>query len=198
MKRNWKLEAKFFGLFQRLYPGRKQTYKVKLSAKWGIHNMFHMSLLEQDNIRKGRINEFTEVPKFESSDNKEYEVEAIRDSAVYTKKANGHLLGLYYLVAWKDYLEKKNTWESSSTVMYLWKMVNTFYKDHLEKQIAISPPLNSAPPMTKPTIQLPVKQKRGRPIGRAKKCTKWDNKEKSESVRFSRAKSRQVAGDLSP
>ena len=55
-----------------------------------------MSLLEQDITRKGR--EFS-VPEFEPGDNKEYEVEAIRDSAVYTKEADGHLLGLYYLVA---------------------------------------------------------------------------------------------------
>ena len=55
-----------------------------------------MSLLEQDTIRKGR--EFS-VPEFEPGDDKEYEVEAIRDSAVYAKEANGHLPGLYYLVA---------------------------------------------------------------------------------------------------
>ena len=55
-----------------------------------------MSLLEQDTIRKGQ--EFS-VPEFELGDNKEYEVEAIRDSAIYAKKADGHLPGLYYLVA---------------------------------------------------------------------------------------------------
>ena len=30
-------------------------------------------------------------------------MEAIRDSAVYAKEADGHLPGLYYLVAWKGY-----------------------------------------------------------------------------------------------
>ena len=30
--------------------------------------------------------------------NKEYEVEAIQDNAVYAKKKNGYLLKLYYLV----------------------------------------------------------------------------------------------------
>ena len=38
-------------------------------------------------------------PEFDTGDNKKYEVEAIIDSAVYAKKAEGHLLGLYYLVS---------------------------------------------------------------------------------------------------
>ena len=108
----------------------------------------------------------------EPGDDKEYEVEAIRDSAVYAKEADEHLPGLYYLVAWKGYLEEENTWEPSSTVMHLRKMVSTFHKDHPEKPTATSAPLNSAPPMAKPTIQLPAKRKRGRPTGRAKKRAK--------------------------
>ena len=67
-----------------------------------------MSLLEQDTTRKGR--EFS-VPEFElePGDDKEYEVEAIRDSTVYAKEADGYLQGLYYLVAWKGYPEKEST-----------------------------------------------------------------------------------------
>ena len=47
-KQNRKLEAKFFGLFQVLYPVGKQGYKLKLLKKWKIHDVFHMSLLEQN------------------------------------------------------------------------------------------------------------------------------------------------------
>ena len=70
---------------------------------------------------KGRINElFSEPdPEFDVGNNKEYEVKAIIDSAVYTKKAEGHLLGLYYLVSWKSYPEEESTWEPFSAVMYL-------------------------------------------------------------------------------
>ena len=46
-------------------------------------------------------------PEFNASNNKEYEIEAIKDNAVYTKKAKGHLSGLYYLVSWKVYPKKK-------------------------------------------------------------------------------------------
>ena len=60
--------------------------------------MFYISLLEQDTIRKGGINKFAEVPKFEVGNNKKYKVEAMQDSAIYAKEADGHLSGLYYLV----------------------------------------------------------------------------------------------------
>ena len=168
-KRNGKLEAKFFGPLQVLHLVGKQAYKLGLLKKWRIHDVFHMSLLEQDTTRKRR--EFS-VPKFEPGNDKEYKVKAIQDSAVYAKEADGHLLGLYYLVAWKGYSEEENTWEPSSAVMHLRKMVSTFHKDHPENPIAISAPLDSAPPMAKPTTQFPAKQKRERPSGRARKRAK--------------------------
>ena len=99
-KQNQKLEAKFFSFFQILHPVRKQAYKLDLSTKWKIHNVFHVSLLEQNTTRKGRMNELLPKldPEFDAGDNKEYEFEAIIDSIVYAKKAKRHLLGLYYMV----------------------------------------------------------------------------------------------------
>ena len=115
-----------------------------------------MSFLEQDTTRKGRINEFS-APELEPGDNKEYKVEAIRDSAVYAKEANGHLLGLYYLVAWKGYPKEENTWEPSSIVLHLQTIVSTFHKNHPEKPTTILAPLDSAPPIAKPIILFPTK-----------------------------------------
>ena len=113
------------------------------------------------------------MPEFKPGDNdKEYKVKAIQDSVVYAKEADGHLSGLYYLLVWKSYSKKENTWEPSSAVIHLQKMVSTFHKDHPEKPTAISAPLDSAPSMAKPTVQLPAKRKRGQPIRRAKKRAK--------------------------
>ena len=95
-KRNWKLEAKFFGPFRVFHPVGKQAYKLELPKKWRIHDVFHVSLLEQDTTSRGR--EFS-VPEFELGDEKEYKVKAILDNAVCAKEADGHLSGLYYLVA---------------------------------------------------------------------------------------------------
>ena len=53
MKQNRKLEAKFFGPFQILYPVRKQTYKLDFPTKWKIHNVFHMSLRSKTARERG-------------------------------------------------------------------------------------------------------------------------------------------------
>ena len=46
--------------------------------------------------------------KFDAGKNEKYKVEVIWESAVYAKELEGHPLGLYYLVAWKSYLEEEN------------------------------------------------------------------------------------------
>ena len=91
-----------------LHLVRKQAYKLELPARWRIHNIFYVILLEQNFTKKGRINKFP-ISEFEVSDNKEYEVKAIRDNVVYAKEADGYLPKLYYLVAYKGYLEEENT-----------------------------------------------------------------------------------------
>ena len=48
--------------------------------------------------------------EFKAGNNKEYKIDGIWDSAVYTKEsATGQLSGLYYLILWKDYPEDENT-----------------------------------------------------------------------------------------
>ena len=169
-KRNRKLEAKFFGPFQVLHPVGKQAYKLELPKKWKIHDVFHVSLLEQDTTRKGRVDE--NVTEFEAGSNdKEYEVEGIRDSAVYAKESvTGYLPGLYYLVSWKNYPEEENTWEPASAVQHLRKLISTFHQDNPAKPTATSPPVDTASPMARPTITWSrseptkaTKRKRGRP-----------------------------------
>ena len=68
-------------------------------------------------MKKGRMNDMQLNFEFEAGNDKEYEVDGIRDSAVYAKEsATGQLLGLYYLVSWKSYPEEKNTWEPASAI----------------------------------------------------------------------------------
>ena len=43
-----------------------------------------------------------------NNEGEKYEMEAIRDSAVYVKKSANYLSKLYYLVSKKGYLEKEN------------------------------------------------------------------------------------------
>ncbi len=174
-KRNCKLEAKFFSPFRVLHPVGKQTYKLELPKRWRIHDVFHVSLLEQDTTRKGRVDEATSQLEFEGDggNGEEYEVEAIREGAVYARESEGQLPGLYYLVSWKGYPEEENTWEPASAIQHLRRLVSTFHKEHPEKPTATSPTTDSAPPragtIVKPTAKpfpelSAAKQKQGRPV----------------------------------
>ena len=71
-----------------------------------------MSLLEQITTRKKQVNKNNIIKLNVSNNSKNYKIEAICDCVVYAKKSkSNYLLELYYLVFWKDYLEKKNTRE---------------------------------------------------------------------------------------
>ena len=173
-KHNRKLEAKFFGPFRMLHPVGKQAYKPELLKKWRIHDVFHVSLLEQDTTRKGRVDD-ENVELDAGDENGEYEVEAIQDSKVYARGSeSGHLLGLYYLVSWKEYPEEENTWEPVSAVQHLKKLISSFYKNHPDKSTATSPAIDTTLPMARPTAKPaePPKQKRGRPANRTIKRAK--------------------------
>ncbi len=54
-KMNKNLANKFFRPFQVLHAVRKHAYKLKLSTKWKILDVFHVSLLEWDTMRKGQV-----------------------------------------------------------------------------------------------------------------------------------------------
>ena len=86
-KQNKKLENKFFGPFQVLHAVEKQVYKLELSTKWKIHNIFYVSLLKQDTTRKGQVDKALSESKkeleFEAEGKKNYEVKAIIDSMIY-------------------------------------------------------------------------------------------------------------------
>lgn len=92
------LEAKFFELFYILHCVKKQVYKLKLYNKQKIYDIFHVLLLKQDITKKRQVDENIIQLKFEIGNNKKYEVKIIWDNAVYAKKLNNNLSGLYYLI----------------------------------------------------------------------------------------------------
>ena len=100
IKRNRKLKAKFFRPFQVLHPVGKQAYKLELPKWWGMHNVFHVSLLGQDTTKKEWVDKRMKELELEAGNNEEYKVKAIWDNAVYASKLeSSQLPGLYYLVA---------------------------------------------------------------------------------------------------
>ena len=162
-KQKQKLETKFFGPFQVLHPIRKQAYKWELPKKWRIYDVFHILLLKQNTIRKNWVDKKISELDVSNKDSKEYKLEAIWDSTVYAKKSKSHLSGLYYLVTWKDYPKKENTWEPLLDVQHLKKLISSFHKSYSKKPSATSLPINCTPSMARLTIKptRPIKQKRG-------------------------------------
>lgn len=132
-----------------------------------------MLLLEQITTKKWQVDEKDKRTEFEASDKEEYEVEEIQNNVVYAKELEkGYLLGLYYLVSWKGYLEEENTWESMLAVQHFRKLLSIFHKDNPDKPTATSFSINIAPPMAWPIVHLTTwlcskqtKQKRGLPPG---------------------------------
>ena len=108
--------------------------------------------------------------------NKEYKVEGICDSAVYTRKSKAsHLPGLHYLISWKSYSENESTWEPASEVQHFRKLFSTFYKNHPNKPTATSPPIDLALPIAKCTAlpNINGKRKHGQPVGSVRKKAKY-------------------------
>ena len=112
--------------------------------------------------------------EFEAGDDKKYEIDGIWDSAVYAREsATGQLLGLYYLVLWKDYPEEENTWEPALAIQHLQRLVIAYHKNNPKKPTAtfalvdtalsMARPSALSRPTAKPTTT-PTK-KRGQPIG---------------------------------
>lgn len=137
-----------------------------------------MSVLEKNTIGEGQVNK-SHDPEFEVGNNKKYFVETIWDNTVYGTTIKDQLLGLYYLVYWKIYLESKNTLEPTLVIPYPQKLIISFHKKYPEKLISISLSLNSALSIVYLLIKLMVitetpKQKQGCLMkGINKRVIKW-------------------------
>ena len=145
-----------------------------------------MSLLEQDTTRKGWVDENATELDAGNDKSGEYEVEVIRDSAVYARESAGHLPGLYYLVSWKGYPEEEYTWEPASAVQHLRKLISSFHKNHPDKPTETSPAIDTALSMARPTV---------RPTATATAPPKWKRGQLANSIN-KRAKKNWAAFDF--
>ena len=120
-----------------------------------------MSLLKQHTTKKGQVDKNkTKLAELNVSNNSDkYKLKTIFDIAIYIKKSTNYLPKLYYLIFQKNYLKKKNIWKPVLAVQHLQKLIILFYKNYLDKPIAISKAIDIILPITRPIIKLAAKQK---------------------------------------
>jgi len=111
-----KFTPRLYGPFKVLEKKGNRAFKLDIPARWKIHPVFHVSLLELYKV-SDRPNR--EQPPRESEDlegNLEWEVEKIDKSEIitYTRKVrrvNKEFQELRYFVQWAGCSEDDNTWE---------------------------------------------------------------------------------------
>lgn len=132
----------------------KQAYKLKLSTRYSIRIIFHISLLNKNNKKKERVNKVLDIePELNTGKNKKYKIEAIKNNAIYANVViESQLPELYYCISWKKYREDENTWEPTSILIHFRKMINTFHENHLEKPTATFLLFNPVLLIAKPII----------------------------------------------
>jgi hypothetical protein len=112
-----KLDFKFLGPYKILQKVSENNYKLDLPSKVRIHPIFHVSLLES---AEGTIKVNTGEREPEVMQ-EQYVVEKIVDM----QKIDGKT---HYLVKWKDYPEKENTWEPPKHLTKAQRLLKNFHQ----------------------------------------------------------------------
>lgn len=90
-----------------LHLVKLQAYKLELSKRQRLYDIFYILLLEQNTTTKRYIDETIIELEFDDSNDKDksdkQEMKKICDGTVYDRKLEGYLPGYYYLVLIKNY-----------------------------------------------------------------------------------------------
>ena len=85
----------------------RNAYRLDLPSMYGIHPVFHISLLEPSHIREGK--EPKRPPPVLLRDAEAWEVEKILNDKLYRQRR-------YYLVRWEGYPPEGDTWEPEAAL----------------------------------------------------------------------------------
>src|SRR5712671_233489 len=100
------------------------AYRLALPLSWGIHNVFHASLLLPYKETAMHGPNFTRPPPDLVGDEEEYEVEAIANHRHF-----GRHQKLQYLIKWKGYPSSDNMWEPEENV-HAEDLVKEYHRRH--------------------------------------------------------------------
>jgi hypothetical protein len=106
-----KLAPKQYGPFPIIKEISPVAYQLRLPAAWGIHNVFHASLLSLYRETTAHGPNFSQPPPELIDGEEEYQVERILGH-----RYHGCAKALQYLIKWVDYTDSDNTWEPASYV----------------------------------------------------------------------------------
>ena len=87
------------------------AYQIALPPLWGIHNVFHASLLSPYHETTAHGPNFSRPPPELIEGEEEYEVECI-----INHQHHGRSKKLQYLIKWLNYPEADNTWEPADQI----------------------------------------------------------------------------------
>jgi len=100
------------------------AYQLALPLSWGIHNVFHASLLLPYRETTAYGPNFGRPPPELIEDVEEYEVEAI-----VNHRQHGRQRQLQYLIKWRGYPSSDNTWEPEGNV-HAEDLVKEYHRRH--------------------------------------------------------------------
>jgi hypothetical protein len=106
-----KLAPKRYGPFTVEREVSPVAYRLCLPMSWGIHNVFHASLLSPYHETDTHGPNFSRPPPDLIDGQEEYEVEHI-----ISHRRHGRSKQLQYLIKWVGYPHHDNTWEPASQV----------------------------------------------------------------------------------
>ena len=106
-----KLAPKRYRPFRVLKEISPVAYTIQLPVSWGIHDVFHASLLSPYQETAAHRPNFSRPPPNLIDGEEEYEVERI-----VNHRRHGRARRLQYLIKWKGYPESDNTWEPADQV----------------------------------------------------------------------------------
>jgi len=100
------------------------AYQLTLPPSWGIHDVFHTSLLLPYKETTTHGPNFTQPPPDLIKDEEEYEVETIINHWHHGRRRQ-----LQYLIKWKGYPSLDNTWEAVEDV-HMEELVKRYHQCH--------------------------------------------------------------------
>jgi hypothetical protein len=103
-----KLAPKRYGPFPIIKEISPVAYQLRLPTAWGIHDVFHASLLSPYQETTAHGPNFSRPPPELIDGEEEYQVERILEH-----RYHGHAKVLQYLIKWANYPEADNTWETT-------------------------------------------------------------------------------------